>query len=911
MARMGTRTLSWLGTALVGAAAAYWFWPEEDTAPVPGAETRAEATTGAAVATAVPDQAPEPASSRVAQDGGWWTSNLSQRDEEPLALPNGATGGAAVRGRLTVRQRPWLHPAGVEVRLTRSWLDTVLPIEAGASDQPAPSRAEVRATTDAEGWFTLRFRPTSGELFFLIDSGGSWMDFQRVPQVPRTGDVAELGDVWLDDRGGIQGTVVDQFGKPIVGAIVRAVDDPLLDAGAGLDDLRAARNRGLDLFTVPGSTPSGPLPDWVVRRDQFLPFPKATTDKLGRFQFDGLRPGAHDLFVTAEYGHASAEDVQVAIGRRTQVGAVTLRGAWPVQVTFVDDRNEPWVGAEIAFLHRELGFGTAVQRTDARGQIEAIVPQPEACAIVFAYPGGGPWLRVQYTGREQHIRVPRPKPFAITLQDQRGAAIRGGRVRCYMLGAAFRPVDRALPSHLQPTEVGPGQHRGQFPCPMVMVGAASGYAPAIARVGEAEDLTLTMLPIHSITVRTIDRHGTPVAKAAVRIQAHGNPEFEFPGAQWDALANDRVLVGHTDDEGLLQVPVWDTFLSLQADHPEYGPSPGPKVRPQPGERIDLMLRRPARVYGRLSFHQRAASPGFRVRARQKPPLGHELENSGWLDEQLAVTGAGGDFAFRGLNAGVWELQPELPSLPNVAGAREPGSRWKKIQVLVAEDQELHCNLEAEEDVLAARQVVGTVTMDGVPVAGALVRLRPADGSTTPANTTSKPSRGRPRRGPSRSNPYEPAPAEPTVWTQQITTSSLGDFAFGDLQTNDDYELRIDVPWQDRLQFLERRVVHTANRATDAPTTVTVEVTTGLLQLTLTKEGQPFADRMLRLRQVGKDGAELARFECLTTPFGLCTGERLPIGTWTVEPVHGGYCRPAEFTIRSGENATALIEVLGR
>ena len=29
---------------------------------------------------------------------------------------------------------------------------------------------------------------------------------------------------------------------------------------------------------------------------------------------------------------------------------------------------------------------------------------------------------------------------------------------------------------------------------------------------------------HSITVRTIDRHGTPVAKAAVRIQAHGNPE---------------------------------------------------------------------------------------------------------------------------------------------------------------------------------------------------------------------------------------------------------------------------------------------------------------------------------------------------------------------------------------------------
>ena len=907
MARMGPRTLAWLGTALVGMAVAYWFWPEQDTAPTPEAGTTAAATTSAAMASVVPDRPTEPATSRVAQDGGWWTSNLSQRDEEPLALPEGATGGAAVRGRLTVRQRPWLHPSGVEVRLTRSWLDTVLPIEAGASDQPAPRRAEVRATTDAEGWFTLRFRPTSGELFFLIDSGGVWMDFQRVPQVPRTGDVAELGDVWLDDRGGIQGTVVDQFGKPVAGVTVRAVDDPLLGAGAGLDDLRAARNRGLELFTVPGSTPSGPLPDWVIRRDQFLPFPKVTTDKLGRFQFDGLRPGAHGLFATADIGHASAADVQVAIGRRTNVGTIALRGSWPQALRVVDERGEPWVGAEIAFLNRDLGFGTAVQRTDARGHVEALVAMPEACTIAFAYPGGGPWLRVPSGPDRYRIQVPRPKPITILLQDERGMAVRGGRVRCYVVGEAFRPVDRALPGGLQPSEVGPGQHRGQFPCPLVVVAAASGFAPAIAQLRSAEDLTLTMLPIRSITVRTIDRHGTPVAKAAVRIQAHSNPDYEFPGAQWDALANDRVLVGHTDDEGLLQVPVWDTFLSLQADHPEFGPSPGPKVRPQAGERIDLMLRRPARVYGRLSFHQRAASPGFRVRARQKPPVGHELEDSGWLDEQLAVTGEGGNFAFRGLNAGVWELQPELPSLPNVKGAREPGSRWKRIQVLVAEDQELHCNLEGEEDVLAARQITGTVQMDGVPVAGALVRLRPADG-TEPARSSGRTSSR--RRPPSRSPSFEAAP-EPVVWTQQITTSSLGDFAFGELQTNADYELRIDVPWQDRLQFLERRVVHTANRATDAPTNVAIEVATGILQLTLTREGAPFADRMLRLRQVGKDGAELARFECLTTPFGLCAGERLPVGTWTIEPVHGGYCSPAEFTIRSGENATALIEVLGR
>jgi hypothetical protein len=420
----------------------------------------------------------------------------------------------------------------------------------------------------------------------------------------------------------------------------------------------------------------------------------------------------------------------------------------------------------------------------------------------------------------------------------------------------------------------------------------------MTRIAEAE-VTMTMLPIQSITVRTLDRHGTVVAGASVRIQAHDNPEFTWSGAQWSLLANDRVHVGRTDEQGLLTVPVWQTWLSLQADHPAFGPSPGQKVLPIPGQRVDLMLRRPAQVIGHLTFHQRAAAAGFRVRARQKPPPGHVLDGSGWLDEQLAVTGENGAFSFRGLDSGVWELRPELPSVPDVSGAREPGSQWKSIQVLLAEEQELHCTLEAEAEPMASRQLVGSVTMDGIALTGALVRLREHDASEASLE------RYRARRARTRRGGEAPEPVR--VWTRQLTTDAFGDFGFGDLQPDTDYEVRIDVPWQDRLQFLARRVVRTKADPREA-VRIDVAMPSCTLQLDCSEAGRAWGNRMLRLRQIDKEGNELARFETLTSTLGVCMAERLPAGTWLVEPVHGGRCEPAEFTIPQGASVARAVEI---
>jgi hypothetical protein len=418
---------------------------------------------------------------------------------------------------------------------------------------------------------------------------------------------------------------------------------------------------------------------------------------------------------------------------------------------------------------------------------------------------------------------------------------------------------------------------------------------------------MTLLPLQTLTVRTRDMRGTPIAGAAVRIQVHSHPELEFPGAQWDALANDRLLVGTTDEDGKLEVSVWPTLFSLQASHRDFAPSAGPKILAVPGLQTDLMLKRRASLIGYLTVEQRAAPAGFRVRARLHPPIGNELHGSGWLDAQLAVTGADGSFAFRSLSSGIWELTPELPGTPSPTGATTPQEAFLSREVLLDEEQEMHCVLEAKRSPLMAPQIVGVVRRNGAELPGALVRLREIE---EPARGIEREARRKARRKSGEGTARLPRAVEPpdtSHWPHRATTDVYGDFRFTDLKPRSEYELRIDVPLAGRLQFIERRVVragHPDERG-NVPSIV-VEMKSGSIRLMCMCEGRPFANRMVRLRQVLDGGSEGARFDLLTEANGECIAEGLPAGTWTVEPTHGGRFEPATFTLGAGEASGAVM-----
>ncbi|MBL8752397.1 MAG: hypothetical protein JNK15_03770 [Planctomycetes bacterium] len=834
------------------------------------------------------------------RDGAFVADLLTTPTAEPLVADDADRRGVVVRGRLTVRQQPWVHPANLEVRVTRSWLDSVLPTATEPS-QRAPLRDEPRTRTDEQGRFAFRLLPAEDEMFFLIGLGTEWQDFQKISQLPRSGGELDLGDVWLDQRGSIVGRL--EGGGD--GATVRVVDDPLLDGAAGFEDLHAARLAGIESFHVPGTMRAGPLPEWVVHRDQFLPFPRAIVARDGTFRVDGVRPGNHDVLATGTFGQAKCAGVLVAPGRTTDVGVVRWRQASPLSMRVVDETSKPWVGAEVAIVHDELGFGSRPIRTDANGEVDLLVIDPGSGSLVVALPGGAPWQRVPWP---QHFHgecvVPRPRDLVVHLTDAAGKAIAGGKVRCFTPVVRFRREDRPLPAGWQPKETTPGVHSGKVVGAVVVVASAPGHAPAIANVNGPTTLTLQLLDAGRMTVRTVDTDGKPVADASVHAHVHANPELRFPGAEWDALGDDRVLLGRTDERGELQVPTWGTFFSFQARHPDFAKSIGPRVLGQPGTVHTIVLRGGGDVVGTLVAEQRPAPRGLRVRARQRPPTGHELEHSGWLDERLAVTGDRGAFAFRGLVAGIWELVPELPPVPGADGATTPRFDTPPRQVLLDVGQELHLQLALDPGGFAPATISGAVTQNGGACAGALVRVREIESNAVQsmnALRTELREQGRPMAD---LLPYGRLEVNP--WLARCTTDTFGDFRFRDLREGAEYELRIDAPCGGRMQFVERRIVRAPSLR--QPLRIDVALTTAPLQLTFSTNTRAFGNRMVRLRQaLGRD-QEGACYELLTDANGNLQIADLPIGHWTVEPMHGGTCKPAEFDLAVGQAPALAIEV---
>lgn len=624
-----------------------------------------------------------PPRSRVA-DGSFWLEHLSAADQAPTAARDDDAWAAVLRGRLTVRQRPWVHPAGVQIRLTHHWLDTVIPTE---SRELIHTREPV-ATTAADGTFAFRFRPGSGELFFLIDHGGAWLDYQKVPRVPRAGTEWDLGLVFVDERGGARGQVLDGNGWPLRGVVVRAVDATLADLASGLTDSPSARLGDAEQFDAAGTTAWGPMPKWVTRRDLMLPFPRATSDKDGKFELRGLRPGTHDLIFRHDAGTGSLRDVQVAATRSTEVGAVRLHHDRSIDLTFLGDSGQPWIDASVALVRDDLGYGgIAPLRTNTRGEIHAMVADPGATRVVFTYPGDGPCVDLGLAvAAGPIVRVPRLPAVRVHCRSTPPAWCNPEvGCACSPLACCSGPVHRRLPEWMQPTELQPGLHVGKGTPGTVAVASVPGFAPAMAQVRPGDN-TLTLLPLQHVRVRVHNLDGHAIAGATVRLQMHQHPDLDFPGAQWELLASDRARVGQTDEQGLLDMPVWGTWFSLEASHPDFADTAGPRFLPQPGGTIDLLLQRRASIMGTLTTQHRPASAGFRVRARQRPPAGNQLDGSGFLAEQLAVTGTDGNFAFRDLCAGIWNCSPS--SLPHpgcsVPHGRRPPSRasrcsWAKAR----------------------------------------------------------------------------------------------------------------------------------------------------------------------------------------------------------------------------------------
>jgi hypothetical protein len=326
----------------------------------------------------------------------------------------------------------------------------------------------------------------------------------------------------------------------------------------------------------------------------------------------------------------------------------------------------------------------------------------------------------------------------------------------------------------------------------------------------------------------------------------------------------------------------------------------------------ILMRGTADLVGRLTMQQRPAPKGLQVRARHQPPAGNDLATSSWLREEIAVTSDTGGFEFRGLCAGDWTIRAEWPTTP-AQGARQPATnRFRSLDLTLYDGQERHCVLEAEADHLAPANLIGNVQQNGAMLVGAVVRMRQLGGPSTGGPPDASPSEPGPRDRRARrgrrgaGSASAPVVAGEAPWQQRCDVDCHGEFCFGSLTADREYEVRVDIERAGRLQFLARRVVRAG--PSGRPTRVDFMDAAGTLQLQCTGPDGPFANRMMRLRQVDS-GQEGARFEVLLDGLGAAFLDAMPAGTWTLEPVHGGQCEPAQLQLGAGQAEASFIRIV--
>lgn len=874
-----------LGALLLASAVMLGLTPE--AAEMPNADAAPLAAQQAALAAAEPVRTPLAASTDFAHR----FAAALQGQEPPLAAAGPDDPRAAVlQGRVAVRQKPWQALADIEVMLTPSWLDTVLPIELGDADEPLPPLRGPAVRTDAQGRFTLRFVPPPHQLFFRIGRDSMWSDFQQVARLPHAGESIDLGNVLVDDRGSISGRAIDLDGRPLADVEVRGVDDPLLDADLDSRELRAERTRGLEYFRPTGFVDGQPLPRWVAQRDRLLPFPQTRTDADGNFVLTGLRQGVHDLFLHAKDASGRRSGVSVMGGICTVLGDVPLQvgAAQPVQLLHADHKT-PWIGARVTAMPADFAFTGPAVGTDFEGK--ALLRDLDAdsrCTLLFQYPQGGGYVRLgdfAVDAATLVFAVPGPEAVNLLVTDVAGAPVADASVALLQREGALRPRDLLLPRWFQPRQEGPGRFRAHRAAGKVLaLATAAGFAPAVA-VLAGDTTSIVMQRGLEVRLRCVDCNGAAVAGASIEAQVHDGVGQQLAGMQWAQLANARVWLGRSDDDGELLVSgLWPTRITFAAEHPAYARSPAPTLLPVAGMQVTLVLHRPSAIRGIVSMDHRPVGKGMRVLLSSDFAPPHEMYDNPFVSPRLAVTGDDGSFAFADVVTGVYQLRPLLPKTRGGDDEQDPRRlRLQPTRIVLLERQEIYVPLEATRRFAAVPTLVGRISFDGVGVAGALVRVR----RVIDAGVVASWDAADPQRRELLYARYAPERLGPDPWLQRSRTDGFGDYAFEDLDAGK-WEIRVDVPCQERLQLLQQGVVEIQTPRRGDTTHFDVAAATGSVRLWIIRpDNQTAAGRMVTLQQAARPDQTTACYQLLTDERGCLDLAQLPAGRWRLRPASPG------------------------
>lgn len=559
-------------------------------------------------------QAPRPASERLA------AASAQASSPDPSSILAASLCG--FRGRLLL---PNGDPvAGAPVRIDRFDTDvfTIGSLIPDADELREPRIAGLEGSSDEEGRFLLTGIWPRG-LYVLqagrgSDLGGAAPLWQIVERTPGPGEIVDLGDLVLRAAGTIVGTVVDDQGDPLPGALVRAADIPA--EILALAPLERFHPEGALIVRAEDTPMVLAMPAWVARRIADLPIPSTYTDVEGAFRLTGVEPGESVLIVTAAGFLAHLQPrVEVEAGGTRDVGELELDSGALIEGRVVDGENRPVPGAQVLLAPETasfpVDFAAPAVIADGEGRFALSGLPSRRISSAARRDAGDAWTvqDPEFVGRELVITLPSAHALTVRLLSGAGLAIEQPRLRLLQrpaggdseatLGMASVGLLPELEhrSRLRRLEDGrlllANLQAGQY----LLLADSPGHAVSAASIDLVSDWeeTLTLAAERAFLVRVVDGEGQGIAGASILAQ---------PTGSGSRLRHGPIACGHTDAEGSLRVTQVDADeVQVTARHPAYG-SAQTSGRTS-GDEVRLVLEEPGALDGLLTEAGTPPLPG--------------------------------------------------------------------------------------------------------------------------------------------------------------------------------------------------------------------------------------------------------------------------------------------------------------
>ncbi len=650
--------------------------------------------------------------------------------------------GCILHGKLIWENKPWLPLRGVEIRVTDAWLDTITTTEKRASSDPV--LLPPRATTDEWGKFVLRNVPTRKTLFLLARDDNRTLMVKKLRQLPLPGQMLNLYEVKIPEQGTLKGRVVDSAGKAQQALKVRAVSDPLNRGPLHDERIEARRIERARFFRASGRSGPSTVPRWVTRRDQLLPFPSTMTMPDGSFVLRGARAGRTVLVVHGRHG-AALRRVEVTANKTTDIGTVVAVEGKALRGYVADEEGRPLWSGQVSVQPDDWPFTMEPVTTDSHGYFDCgYIPGNKHSLFVKTrdnqlwraawptqQPDLYPWARegTVYEFAAGHSGL-------VVVVDPAGRPVAEAEASLSHLDSGFTETWLSLPRHVAATE-SPGRFvihglpEGQT---LRLVIAAPAHAPGVlgftVRRGkgpfQAGGLRIQLRPIFPVRFQVRGPDNQPVARASVSVRFQAPPPDAPPGIHDHLLSRGGAVLGHTDENGVLETPaLWRSAAWFAAWHPDFGLTPTQLTYPLPGKVVPIRLRPIGRIAGELTFEHERPGARWIIRAQPAEYFSSTYEQNPFFSTHRTVTAPDGSFYFNDLFAGRWVL-----SLHRLA--QDPGRTWafawpedQHDEVDVLAGMTVLHQWDIPRDRAAWFHITGTAQMDGQPLAHAVVRLHEA------------------------------------------------------------------------------------------------------------------------------------------------------------------------------------------